>query len=165
MANSADDAGNGSVPEAVPQGFERLPEGLAFIDALQPVYRKVDGANASFGLVVQARHGNTMGICHGGVLMTLADMAAATGVNLARGELSGSPTISMNMDFVAAAQRGEWIQADAQEVSLKRRFGFCRGTISCGRGVVARFSGTFYFPDHKGLWKAGATPQSLFDAS
>ena len=45
------------------------------------------------------------------------------------------------------------MQSDVEQVSLKRRFGFCNGTISNTEGVVARFNGTFYLPDHKGMWK------------
>lgn len=143
------------IEDAVPEGFKRLPEGLGFTDTVQPLYHKIDGENVSVGLVVQAHHGNTMGICHGGVLMLLSDVAAAFGVNMARGIMSGSPTISLNIDFVTAARRGEWIQADAEVTNLKKRFGFCSGAIYGRRGMVARFSGTFYFPDHDGMWKDG----------
>ena len=139
--------------EAVPAGFERLPEGFGFGDNLQPVYRRVEQERISLGLVVLEQHLNSMGICHGGVLMTLADMAAASGVNLVRGVVAGSPTISLNMDFISSARRGEWLSAAAQQVSVKKRFGFCSGTIDNSRGLVARFNGTFYFPDHEGMWK------------
>ena len=117
--------------QRVPAEFEQLPSGLGFTDSLQPSYRRIADGKASFGLVVQAQHSNTMGICHGGVLMTLADITAATGVN------------------------GQWVQADVEQVSIKRRFGFCSGGIYNSAGVVARFSGTFYFPDHSGMWKDG----------
>lgn len=142
--------------EQVPEGFEQLPEGLGFTDSLAPCYRRVDGEQASFGLIVQAQHSNTMGICHGGVLMTLADIAAATGANQARGVLAGSPTVHLSIDYISAARQGEWVQANADQVSVKRRFGFASGSIVNSRGVVARFSGTFYFPDHDGLWKSGS---------
>ncbi len=157
-------AGSGSESAAmVPAEFDPMPQGLGFIDAIQPVYRRVQDAQASFGLIIDKQHTNTMGICHGGVLMMLADMTAASGVNLARGEVAGNPTINLNIDFIAAAKHGEWLQADSEEVSLKRRFGFCRGTLHTARGVVARFSGTFYFPDHDGMWKDGKkTASALF---
>ncbi len=144
-----------SVEESVPAGFERLPTGLGYTDSLQPAYRRIAGESASFGLLVQARHCNTMGICHGGVQMTLADITAATGANLARGVTAGSPTVHLSVDFISSARLGQWIQADVEAVSIKRRFGFCRGGIYNSAGVVARFSGTFYFPDHDGMWKDG----------
>jgi len=141
--------------EAVPPGFERLPRGLGFTDSLQPIYRQIRGEDASFGLVVEAQHSNTMGVCHGGVLMTLADITATTGVNLAHGVVAGSPTVHLDIDFISAARRGDWLQANTEQVNVKRRFGFCSGAIYNSAGVVARFSGTIYFPDHDGMWKEG----------
>lgn len=141
--------------EQVPKGFEQLPEGLGYTDSLQPSYRRIDGDEVSFGLLVQPQHSNTMGICHGGVLMTLADITAATGVNLARGVTAGSPTVHLSIDYIASARQGEWLQANVEQVSIKRRFGFCSGAVYNGSGVVARFNGTFYFPDHDGMWKDG----------
>ena len=142
--------------DAVPAGFEPLPEGLGFTDNLQPIYRRREGDKVAIGLVVSRQHGNSMGICHGGVLMTLADIAAATGVNIARGILAGTPTVNLALDFINAARMGQWIQAEADLVTVKRRFGFCSGTIVNSRAVVARFNGTFYLPDHPGMVKEGA---------
>jgi len=115
----------------------------------------VEGEGTSFGLVVEAQHSNSMGICHGGVLMTLADITAATGANRARGVLSGSPTVHLSIDYISSVRLGQWIQANVEQVSAKRRFGFCSGGIYNSAGAVARFSGTFYFPDHDGMWKDG----------
>ena len=145
-----------TIAQQVPEGFLPMPSGLGFTDNLQPSYRRIQGDSVSFGLVVQQHHGNLMGICHGGVLMTLADIAAANGVNVARGVLAVSPTINLAVDFISAARIGQWIQADVHLVTVKRRFGFCSGAIVSSDGVVARFNGTFYLPDHKGMVKAGA---------
>ena len=139
--------------EVVPEDFKLLRAGLGFTDALAPCYRRIVDRQSSFGLLVLAQHSNTMGICHGGVIMTLADITAASGVNLARGKKAGSPTINLSVDFIAAACRGQWLQADVEHVSVKRRFGFCSGSLSTCEGITARFSGTFYLPDHKGMWK------------
>jgi uncharacterized protein (TIGR00369 family) len=137
----------------VPPDFTALPTGLGFTDAIGHCYCRVSEAGVSFGLIVTPVHANMMGICHGGVLMTLADITAASGVNHARGKRAGSPTINLSLDFIAPGRMGEWLQGDVEQVSLKRRFGFCNGTINNSEGVVARFNGTFYLPDHKGMWK------------
>ncbi len=150
---------NGKGADAVPEGFIVLPLGLGFTDAMSPIYRRVEGESASIGMVVGPQHSNTMGICHGGALMTLADIAAATGVNVAQGSRGGTPTINLSLDFISAARMGQWIQADIHLVTLKRRFGFSSGAIVNSAGVVARFNGTFYLPDHKGMVK----PEALGD--
>ncbi|WP_241521146.1 PaaI family thioesterase [Kineobactrum sediminis] len=142
---------------AVPAGYEPLPTGLGFTDFLQPSYRRLTGEAVSFGILVQKSHCNIMGICHGGVIMTLADIAAATGVNHACGRQAGSPTINLAVDFINAGKEGDWLQADVAHVSIKRRFGFCNGLLTGPRGVVARFNGTFYLPDHDGIWKQPAS--------
>lgn len=151
--------------EAVPEGFVRMPEGLGFTDTLQPSYRRIEGDTVSFGLVVEAQHSNSLGICHGGALMTLADITAASGVNLARGKKSGSPTVNLALDFISSARQGEWIQANVEQVSLKRRFGFCNGAIHNRRGIVARFNGTFYLPDHEGMWKDGRSGDGVLQGA
>lgn len=137
----------------IPQGFTALPMGLGFTDAIAPCYRCVSDETISFGLVVSDVHANTMGICHGGVLMTLADIAAASGVNQAMQKRAGSPTINLSVDFISAGRQGQWLQADIDHVTVKRRFGFCSGVISHEDGLVCRFNGTFYLPDHEGMWK------------
>lgn len=142
--------------DSVPAGFTVLPTGLGFTDNLQPCYRRVEGETVSFGLIVGLQHGNSMGICHGGVLMTLADVAAANGVSTARGVRAASPTINLSLDFISAGRIGQWIQADVQLVTVKRRFGFCSGVIVAGDTVIARFNGTFYLPDHQGMVKPEA---------
>ena len=51
------------VIETAPTGFELLPQGLGYTDTLQPVYRKVEGDSAIFGLVVENLY-NFVGIAN-----------------------------------------------------------------------------------------------------
>jgi uncharacterized protein (TIGR00369 family) len=139
--------------EPIPNGFELLPPGLGFTDAIHPCFRRMEEGGVTMGLRVEKHHCNMMGICHGGVLMTLADITAASGVNIVRGKKAGSPTINLSLDFISAGRLGQWLQADITSTTVKRRFGFCSGLISNSEAVVARFSGTFYLPDHAGVWK------------
>jgi uncharacterized protein (TIGR00369 family) len=131
-------------PRTPPEGFERMPEGLGFGDRLQPFYRRVTGRDVSFGFFVASQHLNMMGICHGGALMTLADIAAATSIHLRRDRPAPSPTINLSFDFQSPGMAGHWLQSRADHVDLKRRFGFCTGVILDGDTVVLRYSGTFY---------------------
>ena len=140
---------------AVPDGFEQLPLGYGFTDTLSPLYRKVDNQLVTLGMTVGPQHSNSMGICHGGALMTLADIAAASWANMARGLVAGAPTINLSIDFISAAKLGQWVEAQQEGVELKRLFGFARGVICSERGVVARFNASFYFPDHPGMSQDG----------
>ncbi len=135
-----------------PADFEAVGSGLGFIDAIQPFYRRIRGTELSFGLVVQKHHCNRMDMCHGAVLMTLADITAVSGISLLRGMEEGTPTVNLTMNFVSSARAGDWLQADVEKATLKRRLAFCGGTIYSTRGVVAHFDGVFYLPDEH-LWK------------
>jgi uncharacterized protein (TIGR00369 family) len=141
--------------ESVPEGFELLPEISGFMDNLGPCYRKLDGDELVFGLLVGPQHGNSIGFCHGGALLTLADIAAASSANKARGIIAGAPTINLSMDFISSARVGQWIEARSEGVTIKRLFGFSHGVIVGSRGVVARYNATFYFPDHPGMSQDG----------
>jgi uncharacterized protein (TIGR00369 family) len=143
-------------PVEVPEGYERLSEGLGFTDQLQPLYRCIENDKVSFGLFVAEQHLNLMGICHGGVMMTLADVAAATSIHLLRDQPSPSPTINLSFDFMAPGRRGHWLHTRADHVQVKRRFGFCSGAIYDGETPVLRYSGAFYFPEPGGL---GMSPE------
>ena len=143
--------------QRVPEGFEQLPEGLGFGDRLQPFYRRIQGREVSFGFFVASQHLNLMGICHGGALMTLADIAAATSIHLLRDQPAPSPTINLSFDFMAPGREGRWLETRADHVQVKRRFGFCSGAIYDGDTPVLRYSGAFYFPDHEGIDVAGGT--------
>ncbi len=134
---------------AVPAGYEPVASGLGFSDRLQPYYRRVDGDDVSFGFVVQEQHLNLMGICHGGALMTLADIAAASSLNRLRDAPSPMPTITLSFDFQSPGKAGHWLHTRAENVSLRRRFGFCSGFVLDGETVVLRYSGVFYLPDHQ----------------
>jgi uncharacterized protein (TIGR00369 family) len=129
-----------------PEGFEELPEGLGFTDVLRPLFRR-EGEHPTIGMFVREPHVNLIDICHGGVIMTLADVAAAWGVNSARGEALPAPTLNLGFDFISAAKEGDWLEAQADRVTVKKRVGFSSGVVTSGDRVIARFSGTFYLPE------------------
>ncbi|MEM8941787.1 MAG: PaaI family thioesterase [Pseudomonadota bacterium] len=127
-----------------PQGYERVPEGIGFGDRLQPLYRLLANGTVSFGFFVANQHLNMMGICHGGALMTLADIAAAGSLYHARNSSSPAPTINLSFDFLNPARRGRWICSRADLVEPKGRFGFCSGVLLDGDQTVLRYSGVYY---------------------
>ncbi|WOJ95679.1 PaaI family thioesterase [Congregibacter brevis] len=140
-----------SVSASVPEGFVLVPDGMGFADSLRPFYRRVVDKEVSFGMLVEEKHLNPMGIVHGGALMTLADIAAANSIRVLRDKPAASPTINLSFDFMAPGRLGHWLETRADHVQAKRRFGFCSGAIFDGDKAILRYSGTFYCPDHGGL--------------
>ncbi|MFV8816630.1 PaaI family thioesterase [Haliea sp. E17] len=141
--------------EPVPDDFEPMPEGLGFIDSFKPLYRRYRNGTVDFGLQVGPQHCNSLGICHGGVIMTLADIAAASGATLASERRAAAPTVNISLDFIAAGKLGQWLQSELEGVSVRKNFGFAHGLIRNGERVIARYNGTFYFARHSGVGERG----------
>ena len=134
---------------APPEGFEEITASIGFTDVLKPFYRSVRDGEVSMGMWVQPHHTNLIGICHGGVLMTLADVGASWALNSLRERISGAPTMNLSFDFISAAKAGDWLETHSDRVELKKRFGFSSGVVVNGDGkLICRYSGTFYFPEH-----------------
>ena len=60
---------------SIPEGFRRIERLSPFNALVGPLYERRDGEKVSIGLAIEAKHTNSRGVCHGGVLATLADLA------------------------------------------------------------------------------------------
>jgi len=99
----------------------------------------VGPGTARLSLTVRPEHLNGHGICHGGVIFTLADTAFAFACNSHnRIAVAQHNTIS----YLSPGQGGETLTAEAHEVSLTGRSGITDVTVTGGDGrVVALFRG------------------------
>lgn len=95
-------------------------------------------------LALDARHANVGGVCHGGVLMSLADVAMGAASFEAGG---GHPcaTIQMDAHFLAAARPGQRLVALATQLRKVRQLSFMRCEIWEGVRQVLRASGTWKY--------------------
>lgn len=129
----------------VPEGFERLPIGGEFIVANGPIYERMHEGRCQLGFRVESRHTNTMGICHGGMMATFCDMLLPVTALRTRESLGASflPTVSLDIDYLAPAPRGAWVQGEAQVLRVTRSLVFAQGLVSADGEPVARVSGVF----------------------
>lgn len=130
---------------AVPEGFTRLPIGGEFIVANGPLYERMHDGVCQLGFRVEARHTNTMGICHGGMMATFCDMLLPVSALRTRGDLQSRflPTVSLDIDYLAPAPLGAWVQGEAQVLRVTRSLLFVQGLVSADGEPVARVSGVF----------------------
>jgi uncharacterized protein (TIGR00369 family) len=100
-------------------------------------------AEGHAALPIEDHHINVGGVCHGGVLMALADIAMGTSTFEAGG---GHPcaTIEMNCHFLAAAKRGQRLMARTRQLRRVRELSFMECELWAGGRQVMRASG---------LWK------------
>lgn len=127
-----------------PEGYKPLSRIGGFIALAGPYFYK-DGIEADagntfrYGFQSADGHKNTNGVVHGGALLTFADTAmGATVYYLAKRPCA---TISMNSEFVSAAQPGAWIDAAVTITRQTRSLTFVRCTLSTDGETLLTASG------------------------
>ena len=97
---------------------------------------------AAAQLTITPRHLNGAGVCQGGVIYTLADLAFAAVAN-SHGILSLG--ISNTITFIKSAQLGERINAECTEQVNHHRLPYCDIKISNEKGeILAMMTGLAY---------------------
>jgi len=100
---------------------------------------EIDEAFSILELVVEARHCNGHGICHGGITFMLADTAFAVACNSRNQSTVAQHNV---ISFLAPGKLGDRLRAEAREVSLVGRSGIYDVRITTQTGtVMAEFRG------------------------
>ena len=131
---------------AIPEGFEPFDVPDDFVQLAGPLFAKPEPEGLRMGLLLERRHGNPMGIAHGGLLMTLADMVCGVGSGYATGIRWPHPTISLNCDFVRGAKLGNWVEGRAVVTRKTINFCFTRTELVCAGETVLSAAGIFRIP-------------------
>lgn len=93
---------------------------------------------------IQPMHLNGGGVCQGGAIFTLADLAFAAAVN-SHARLTLSVQTSIN--FFKAESSG-YLYAEANETLNHKKLPFCEVKVTNGKGdLIATFNGTGYRKD------------------
>ena len=125
----------------VPEGFRalHLPRN-PYIEANGPLYGRLDGKDFVLGFRCEKKHCNPMGMCHGGMLMTLADMLLLLGANIQAHIGRFLVTVHLTTDFIGAVPEGAWLEGRAQVLKITRSLLFTQGTMEVEGATVARVS-------------------------
>jgi uncharacterized protein (TIGR00369 family) len=140
---------------STPSGFTRLDlPANEFLNANGPVYVRMEGEQLVLGLSIEGRHCNSNGLCHGGMVLTLADLVLTIGLNVQANLSRFLPTVSVTCDFLGPAQKGAWLEARVEVLRTTRNLVFGQGLLTLAdRTPVARFSG---------ILKIGGEPNPAF---
>jgi uncharacterized protein (TIGR00369 family) len=131
----------------VPAGYRPLPAASPFNELVGPLHEKRGEGVVSLGLRVDRKHSNSRGICHGGVLATLADLALGYGmVAHMGGTRGGFVTAHLDIDYAGAAAVGDWIHSEVEVQRVGSRLAFATGYLSVGAKRIVRMSGIFALP-------------------
>jgi len=131
-----------------PVGFEPLFRTSPFLETVGPFfYRKVqDGdQDGSFvvGLRVLPKHANGRGAAHGGLLMTLLDIALGYRASLSETPPANLTTASLTADFAGGAKVGDWVEAHVDVQRVGGRLAFACAFLMVNGERVVRGSAVF----------------------
>ena len=113
----------------VPEGFVRArrPTPNPFNEMVGPFYERRRGTEVSIGLRIEERHTNSRGICHGGLLATLADLALGYSAVALGGPDSNKRsfvTVSLSLDFAGSVLPGDWVESEVEVQKTGSRLAF-----------------------------------------
>ena len=107
---------------------------------------KMQDGHALLALDLSGRHMNSWQITHGGVLMTLLDVAMAMAARSLHADLKGVVTVEMKTSFLQpGGVAGGRIEARGKAFHQSSTMCFCEGEIWHGARLVAKAMGTFKY--------------------
>jgi len=124
-------------------GFASLFRTSPFLDRAGPFYSKGKGAGMVIGLRALGHHMNARGLVHGGVLMTLADIALGYAMATTADPPLALITSNLSADIVGSAKLGDWIEAQVDIQKIGRTLAFANAYLHVGEARIARVSGVF----------------------
>jgi acyl-coenzyme A thioesterase 13 len=141
-ATSRPRANSGVVPQ-IPSGFAPAQFSPGFLDMSGPYYLKKDTASTIIGCRITAQHQNYIGVAHGGVLATMADVALSYQVYSS--ETPGLPvsTVSMTTNFLSGARLGEWIEASGTIDRIGQKLAYVHGSIWCSGRILMTMNAVY----------------------
>jgi len=119
---------------------------VPFIKDLGVEFLAADAGRASVALQLSARHLNSWNVAHGGVLMTLLDVAMAVAGRSLDPSAGGGVTVEMKSSFLQPAHAGTRLIASGHAFHRSATMAFCEGEIRDAEGrLIAKSMGTFKY--------------------
>jgi uncharacterized protein (TIGR00369 family) len=119
-------------------------DAIPFMRELGAVLVRAQGGEAELVLDLQERHLNSWGVGHGGVVMSLLDVAMARAGRSLEHDAPGTVTVEMKTSFFAPA-RGR-LRAVGRVLHRSITMAYCEAELYSGDGALAaKALGTFKF--------------------
>jgi uncharacterized protein (TIGR00369 family) len=129
--------------EQVPDRFAPIQRRSPFLDQIGELYVRQDGEQPVYGLWIRPEHANNRGGVHGGVLMTVADLVLGYTTAFGHDPPLRMATANLNIDFVGAAQIGDWLEGRAEIIRAGRSLAFAACYLTVGDRRIARANAVF----------------------
>jgi acyl-coenzyme A thioesterase 13 len=127
----------------IPEGFRKIERLSPFNALVGPLYERRNGAAVSIGLAIKEKHTNSRGICHGGVLATLADLALGYAMLARSGDRGSFLTAHLAVDYAGAARPGDFIESRVEVQHVGSRLAFANCYLVARERPIVRASAIF----------------------
>jgi acyl-coenzyme A thioesterase 13 len=127
----------------VPAGFAPLFRTSPFLDATGPFYHRRDGERLIIGVRILEKHVNARGFAHGGLLMTLADIALGYSLAYSEEPPASFVTANLSADFAGSAKLGDWVEAHVDIQKSGSRLAFANAYLVVEGERILRASAVF----------------------
>ncbi len=129
----------------IPPGFEPIGRLCTspFLEQIGPLYFRRQDKNLVLGLRVGKTHTNARGTAHGGLLVTMADVALGYQLAFSQDPPIGATTANMSADFMGGANLGDWLEAHVETQQIGSRMAYANCYLTVGEKRIARVSAVF----------------------
>ncbi len=127
----------------VPPGFERHARSSPVTEPWEPIYSKRTPEALIIGLRLSEAHTNSRGLIHGGVIAALADNAMGLSCSVNLPEPRFLVTVSLAIDYLGPAAKGQWLQIDTNFVKTGGSICFAQCLVNADGVPCARGNATF----------------------
>lgn len=127
----------------LPDGFKPAKFAAGFLDLSGPYFLKKAEQGTLVALRVLETHANYLGVAHGGVLTTFADVALSFQIH--DSERPALPVVSntLTTNFLSGAKVGDWLEAHCRIDRLGKKLAYASGEIKRGEEVILTMSGVY----------------------
>ncbi len=132
---------------SIPDGFDLHFRKSPLTDAWEPLYSKTTDTAVVIGVRADEKHCNARGLVHGGLISALADNAMGLSCMQAhqatKQDVAGIVTVTLHVDFLRAAQQGQWLEFTTTAIKTGRKLDMAQGKVTADGRDCAFVSATF----------------------
>ena len=119
---------------------------IPFVKDLGIEFISAENGHAVLALDLTPRHLNSWNVAHGGVLMTLLDVAMAAAGRTLDPAAGGGVTVEMKTNFLQPANAGTRLLASGHAYHRSSAMAFCEGEVrDTEKRLIAKAMGTFKY--------------------
>ena len=133
----------------IPAGFSRLHLPGPFVDINGPLLARYTDGKFRIGVRLEERHCNAVGICHGGMHATFADLQIAIGIVVQADVRAFLPTINLSLDYVTPGRIGDWLEGETEVIRTTRNLAFGSCILSVDGTPLVRASAVCKIPSQQ----------------